>query len=162
MRSMLPSISIRQNTARLYSFWPLPARRSRREQRAGIQSLLRLVVLSVCVTLLVGCAPSQQTILGIAPANAAPVSIEVIAAISGNGAAKGETARQVTVQGEMVEKCPVAGCWFKLRDKTGVIRVDTKAAGFVVSDVPLHTQMTVQGKIVPGTESQVAATGLRY
>ena len=62
----------------------------------------------------------------------------------------------------MIEKCPVAGCWFKLRDSSGVVRVDTKAAGFVVSDVPLHIQMTVQGKIVPGAEAGIAASGIRY
>ncbi len=75
---------------------------------------------------------------------------------------KTTAARTVTLRGEMVEKCPVAGCWFKLRDQTGIVRVDTKAAGFVVSDVSLHTQMTVQGKVVPGGETQIAATGLRY
>ena len=76
--------------------------------------------------------------------------------------AKATSARQVTLHGEMIEKCPVAGCWFKLRDSSGVVRVDTKAAGFVVSDVPLHTQMTVRGKIVPGVQADVAASGIRY
>ena len=60
----------------------------------------------------------------------------------------------------MIEKCPVAGCWFKLRDQTGVMRVDTKAAGFVVTDVPLHTRMRVQGRA--DTQGGVAATGIRY
>jgi hypothetical protein len=49
-----------------------------------------------------------------------------------------------------------------LRDKTGVVRVDTKAAGFVVSDVPLHTVLTVAGKVTPGTQPGIAATGIRY
>ena len=67
----------------------------------------------------------------------------------------------MVLRGEMIEKCPVAGCWFKLRDSSGVVRVDTKTAGFVVSDVPLHTRVTVQGKIVPGAR-QFAASGIRY
>src|SRR4051794_32623319 len=59
----------------------------------------------------------------------------------------GTTPPQVSVSGVMVEKCPVAGCWFRLRDSTGVIKVNTKTAGFVVVDVPLETKMTVVGKV---------------
>jgi uncharacterized protein YdeI (BOF family) len=68
----------------------------------------------------------------------------------------------VAVQGVMVEKCPVAGCWFMLRDKSGVIKVDTKAAGFVVTNVPLGTSVTVAGVLASKGERRVAATGLRY
>lgn len=63
----------------------------------------------------------------------------------------------------MIEKCPVAGCWFRLQDNTATIKVDTKSAGFVVTDVPLQTTVTVSGKV--GTEGNlplIEATGLRY
>jgi hypothetical protein len=63
----------------------------------------------------------------------------------------------------MVEKCPVAGCWFRLRDDTGIIKVDTKSAGFAVVKVPLETRVTITGTVI--TESDevfIAATGLRY
>ena len=46
--------------------------------------------------------------------------------------------------------------------ETGVVRVDTKAANFYVTDVPLHTVLTVSGQVVPGTEAQVSATGMSY
>ena len=63
----------------------------------------------------------------------------------------------------MIEKCPIAGCWFRLRDQTGVIKVDTKSAGFVVVDVPLERQVTVAGKVVAdGDDVMVEATGIRY
>jgi hypothetical protein len=63
------------------------------------------------------------------------------------------------VAGEVVEKCPVAGCWFDLRDESGTIRVDTKNAGFVVLDVPLHTRMTVAGRVrTKGEEPQLEAS----
>lgn len=62
----------------------------------------------------------------------------------------------------MTEKCPVAGCWFMLRDKTGIVRVDTKNAGFVVTEVPVHTQMTVTGTVASGTPPGLNATGIRY
>ncbi len=63
----------------------------------------------------------------------------------------------------MIEKCPVAGCWFRLHDDTGTIKIDTKAAGFVVSAVPLETKMSVAGKI-SDTDGEVIieATGVRY
>ncbi len=70
---------------------------------------------------------------------------------------------ECTVAGEMIEKCPVAGCWFVLRDATGTIKVDTKSAGFVVLDVPLHARVRVAGRLVAeGSERVVEATGLRY
>lgn len=63
----------------------------------------------------------------------------------------------------MFEKCPVAGCWFRLRDRTGTIKVDTKAAGFVVVKVPLATTVTVSGKVVAdGDEVMIEAAGVRY
>jgi hypothetical protein len=63
----------------------------------------------------------------------------------------------------MVEKCPTSGCWFRLRDQTGIIRVDTRAAGFVVTNVPLQSQITVAGKVVQrGDEKSLLASGLRY
>jgi hypothetical protein len=41
--------------------------------------------------------------------------------------------------------------------------VDTKAAGFVVLDVPLQSVMTVRGWVVrEGSEKLIAATGVRY
>ena len=106
----------------------------------------------VGILLLAGCNSSAPTILGTPPANTPVNTVDQ--------AARFTKAAPVTVQGEMIEKCPVAGCWFKLRDKTGVVRVDTKAAGFVVTDVPLHTQMTVQGRA--DAQGGVAATGIRY
>jgi uncharacterized protein YdeI (BOF family) len=63
----------------------------------------------------------------------------------------------------MIEKCPTAGCWFRLRDGTGVIKVDTKSAGFVVVNVPVDQKMTVAGKVVAdGDEVVVEATGISF
>ncbi len=69
----------------------------------------------------------------------------------------------VSLSGVMVEKCPASGCWFRLRDQTGTIRVDTRAAGFVVTYVPLQSRITIAGKVVKrGDEKSVLASGLRY
>ena len=75
----------------------------------------------------------------------------------------GDTPALVSVSGVMVEKCPVAGCWLKVQDPTGTIMVDTKAAGFVVVNVPLESKVTVVGKITTvGDEAVLEASGLRY
>jgi uncharacterized protein YdeI (BOF family) len=70
---------------------------------------------------------------------------------------------QVTISGVMFEKCPVAGCWFRVRDRTGEMKVDTKTAGFVVVNVPLEATITVTGKVIPdGNDFIIEATGMRY
>ncbi len=112
------------------------------------------IVFVISVITLVGCGKSETRVLGKAPG----AGVNLTAASLNTAKAS-----QITLlQGEIVEKCPVAGCWFELRDKSGVTHVDTKAAGFVVSNIPLHTKVTVAGKMVPGTQPSLAATGLRY
>ena len=75
----------------------------------------------------------------------------------------GTAPTKFTLEGVMIEKCPTAGCWFRLRDGTGVIKVDTKSAGFVVVNVPLEAKITVAGKAVAdGQDVQIEATGIRY
>ncbi len=108
----------------------------------------------VLATVAVGCHKPQGKVLGKAPATE-PRTILAVRA--------GDTPSQVTLSGVMIEKCPIAGCWFKLRDDTGIIKVDTKSAGFVVVNVPLETKLTVAGKIVTeGNEITLEATGVRY
>jgi uncharacterized protein YdeI (BOF family) len=75
----------------------------------------------------------------------------------------GDAPPRITLKGEMVEKCPQAGCWFRLSDGTGVIKVDTKGARFVVTEVPLNTTVTVVGKLVHDeNEPRLEASGLLY
>jgi uncharacterized protein YdeI (BOF family) len=112
-----------------------------------------LVVLA-CVLTTAGCHKSQGTVLG-KPPKGEPRSILAVRA--------GDTPNQVTLNGVMVEKCPVAGCWFRLRDDTGIIKVDTKSAGFAVVNVPLETRVTITGTVVTeNDEVFIAATGLRF
>jgi uncharacterized protein YdeI (BOF family) len=101
-----------------------------------------------------GCHGAAPHSLGTAIAESPVVAVQALAARTPHS--------PVVVEGEMIEKCPVAGCWFVLKDKTGVVRVDTKAAGFVVTEVPLHTRLTVAGTLTPGTQPGMAATGIRY
>ena len=99
-----------------------------------------------------GCAaPAPNATLGKPPADAPVVAVRDL-----------KPAASVEVEGTMVEKCPVAGCWFYVQDKTGRVRVDTKSAGFVVTEVPLKTKVRVAGSFRDGDEPTLHATGIRY
>ena len=57
----------------------------------------------------------------------------------------------------------MAGCWFILQDRTGRVRIDTKAAGFVVLDVPLRTTLAVAGSVQRDSGvTSLSALGARY
>ena len=116
---------------------------------------LRLfLVLLPCLVLATACRKSSATVLGKAPKGQSRTILSVRA---------GDTPPQVTISGVMIEKCPVAGCWFRLRDPSGTIKVDTKSAGFVVVDVPLERPVTVTGNVIAeGSDVILEATGLRY
>lgn len=120
----------------------------------------RAFVLPFCLAVLLlpaGCrqrGAAHTHVLGRAPRGEIQTVLSVKA---------GNTPPNVSIAGVMVEKCPVAGCWFRLRDRTGVIKVDTKTAGFVVTDVPLDRPMTVAGKVVSeGDDVTLEATGVSY
>jgi hypothetical protein len=114
---------------------------------------LHLVCL-LCLCLLPGCGQKDGHLLGKAP-EGEPRRVVLLQG--------GESPARVVVRGRMVEKCPVAGCWFRLQDDTGTIKVDTKTAGFAVSYVPLGATVTVGGKLAwDGAEMMVQASGLRY
>lgn len=116
---------------------------------------LGLILVSVLGVLLMdACHRQRGTVLGKAPRGDTKTVLAVKA---------GDTPPQVTLSGVMTEKCPVAGCWFRLKDRTGTIKVDTKSAGFVVLDVPTGQPVTVAGKVVAdGNEVALEASGLRY
>jgi len=113
-----------------------------------------ILILASLLALAVGCGKPSGKIKGATPKGAARSVLAVQA---------GDTPAAVTLCGKLIEKCPVAGCWFRLEDDTGVIKVDTKSAGFVVTEIPLKTTLTVSGKLaLEGDETILQATGLRY
>jgi len=119
-----------------------------------VNMLARLATAALLGLALTGCAPEETRVLGATPAGA-PSPISTVH--------KAPAGKPVVIAGEIVEKCPVAGCWFSVRDGSGTVRVDTKNAGFVVLDVPLHTRVTVAGKMKrSGEEQQIEASGVRY
>lgn len=115
----------------------------------------RMLLITLAGTVLcVGCGKSKGKVLGQSPAGP-PKTILAVRA--------GDTPPKVVLQGRLVEKCPVAGCWFRVQDETGIIKVGTKTAGFVVTEIPLETVVTVAGKVTAeGDEPVIEATGLRF
>lgn len=126
-----------------------------RKSFVGANARRRLLfALALAVTCFCGCKGEKGKVLGKAPSGKAYNVVAVRA---------GDTPGTVTLHGAIVEKCPVAGCWFYLQDATGTIKVDTKVAGFVVVDLPLQTEVTVSGKVVNENDDvSVQAAGLRY
>lgn len=130
------------------------------------------IVSAVCVLPLMvfsaGCTStaSAGTTLGTLPAQT--VETASVREILHRSAKKGApaAAKLLAVKGTIIEKCPVAGCWFMLRDHSGVIKVDTKNAGFVVTEIPLGTSIEVVGTLPDAGPSDAqrsfAANGLRY
>ena len=117
-------------------------------------SLMKFANFVGIILLLVGCAERNPVTLG-PPFEGVAVPISEISQTS--------LTAQLIVSGTMIEKCPVAGCWFVVRDRTGTIRVDTKNAGFVVVDLPLKTTLTVSGRVATnGSERLLDATSVRY
>ena len=114
----------------------------------------QLCLFVFCYALFVACSQPKGKFLGKAPSGDTKSILAVQA---------GDTPATVTLRGTLVEKCPVAGCWFRIQDDSGIIKVDTKAAGFVVTDVPLQTTVRVGGKVaMEGNETVLEATGLLY
>ena len=119
-----------------------------------LSSMRATSVVLVVMLLATGCRPSSGTVLG----KITEGEVRSIQSVKAGG-----TSVPVVLQGVMIEKCPVAGCWFRLQDGTSVIKVDTKSAGFVVVNVPLKTRMTVAGKtVMQGSEVEIEAIGVRY
>ena len=117
-------------------------------------SVRKFVNFAGIILLLVGCTERKPTTLG-SPIE--PTALPISAVTQSNATGR------VVVSGTMIEKCPVAGCWFVIRDRTGTMRVDTKNGGFVVVDVPLKSTVVVSGRVATnGSDRFIEATSVRY
>lgn len=112
-----------------------------------------LLLAALFVLAITGCERNAR-ILGEAPHDP-PSTVSAIRT--------GDAPAHLALEGTMIEKCPQAGCWFRVKDGTGVIKVDTKNAGFVVTSVPLNAKVKVAGRLQQlDGDVQIEATGLSY
>ncbi|MGC4044212.1 MAG: hypothetical protein QM758_10475 [Armatimonas sp.] len=104
----------------------------------------------VCL-LLLGCGKPEPHVLGKELPAAPPISVATL-----------KTATvPVSLAGTIVEKCPTAGCWFRLKDSTGIVKIQLANAGFTVTDVPQGSPVTVFGSY-DKESGEVEATGVRW
>lgn len=114
--------------------------------------LFSLLILPIALAALTGCARPNGHTLG---QTVAFSPLTVIRDLK-------PSSSPVTIRGTMTEKCPISGCWFKVKDSSGILLVDTKTAGFVVADVPTGSQVTVSGTFEATPECRINALGIRY
>lgn len=113
---------------------------------------MRIAIVCLAALALAGCSQQKGSVLGKSPDGGQIVAVNQLKPAS----------TPVTLHGTMIEKCPVAGCWFMLRDKTGVVKVDTKHSGFTVTNVPVNAEVTVAGTVKEAGERVVVASGMSY
>ena len=68
--------------------------------------------------------------------------------------------KTVTVQGKIIRECPT-GCWFEVKENSGIIYVDLNPSGFAIPQKVGKT-VIVEGKILlRGDQPMLAGTGVK-
>lgn len=101
--------------------------------------------------LLIGCGKPESQLLGKELTDATYSSVATLKT----------TTVPVLLTGTVAEKCPTAGCWFRLKDDTGIVKVQLANAGFTITDVPQGAPVKVFGSY-DKESGEVEATGLRW
>ena len=81
---------------------------------------------AIVLIALVGCSSNQSHKMGTVDLASNEVTVKSMPTSPGT----------VKLSGVMIDKCPVSGCWFHLKDKTGIIKVDLKATNFTSTPIP--------------------------
>lgn len=101
--------------------------------------LLSAIFIFIVTAVMIGCGP-QKDKYGEDISDFKVTSIKSILDDSKNY--EGKT---VTLKGTVVIECPT-GCWFNLKDDTGVIYVDLNPSGFAIPQIVKKT-VVVQGTV---------------
>lgn len=56
-------------------------------------------------------------------------------------------APMLMVEGRMIDRCPLLGCWLTLRDGTGTLFVDLAPSGLSAARIPVGTAVRVSGRL---------------
>ena len=99
-----------------------------------------------------GCSSNQSKQIGSPASNVSIVSISNLVSNKGT----------VRIKGKMIDKCPTAACWLHVKDSSGSIKVDLKAAGFTATDIPVNREITVTGSYVGGDDKHFDGIGIVY
>ena len=101
-----------------------------------------------------GCGKKEADTYGQEIANHTVTKIQEILKKPGNFDNK-----TVTVQGKIIRECPT-GCWFEVKENSGIIYVDLNPSGFAIPQKVGKTA-TVEGKVlVRNNQPMIAGTGV--
>ncbi|MBL7129933.1 MAG: DUF4920 domain-containing protein [Candidatus Omnitrophica bacterium] len=111
-----------------------------------INSVLLCITIFLLITAVIGCGQVQQYGQTISKNKITEIS----KILTKPGSYEGKT---VTIEGKIITECPT-GCWFDLKDESGVIYVDLKPSGFAIPQKTGH-KVTVQGEVEKKNEKIV-------
>jgi uncharacterized membrane protein YkgB len=92
-------------------------------------------------------ATAQKETTGAPPLR---LTASTIDAITGEGATQ-----PIHVEGVVVDRCRLLGCWLKLRDRTGDVFVDLAQSALSARGIPLGSRLSVTGLIGRTREGKV-------
>lgn len=78
------------------------------------------------------------------------MSTASVSALIGSGASQ-----PIELNGVIADRCPLLGCWLKLRDHTGELFVDLAPTQLTARGIPLHSVIRVRGRVGKTREGQV-------
>jgi len=71
--------------------------------------------------------------------------------------------KTVAVEGEVVQQCPAAGCWFRVRDGSGELFVDLNPAGLRLKQKRVGQRVRVTGRLAKiGNQYLLEATAVEF
>lgn len=101
-----------------------------------------------------GCGKKEADKYGQEISNRTATKVEAILKEPGNFDGK-----TVTVQGKIIRECPT-GCWFEVKENSGIIYVDLNPSGFAIPQKVRKTA-TVEGKVsVRNNQPMIVGTGV--
>jgi RecJ-like exonuclease len=123
----------------------------KRSQRSFFHFAFGLVLAAVGIGL-VGCNTDKRGENGnisIAPSTiGVPVSGEVPLVCTQCLKTEQYLEKTVTIEGEVIQQCPAAGCWFRLKDELGEGFIDLSPAKLTVQGERVGQHAKVTGKVV--------------
>lgn len=138
----------------------------RRFPRPYFQPALGLVIAALAVTGLAGCNAEKR---GGDSTSAAPSAIGT--PVSGDvplvctQCLKDEQylGQTVTIEGEVIQQCPAAGCWFRIKDDIGEGFIDLSASNLTVQGERVGQHAKVTGKVVKkGGQMRIEAEHVEF
>lgn len=96
---------------------------------------------------LMGCSSNGNSTADAAASLGMPLGVDV-PKVRTDGLSEDKIGTSLAVDGEIVQQCPAAGCWFRMKDDAGEVFVDLAPAKLRLTDKRVGQQATVTGRLV--------------